>query len=116
MNYVFFGTPRFAELVLHELIAAGMPPAAVVCNPDRPVGRRRILTPPQVKQLAERNGIRVLQPEKLDAAFEQDLAALRPDFFSPRDGAVQNSLVSYSSRAAKWLERSSQCPQARHSR
>ena len=81
MNYVFFGTPRFAELVLHELIAAGMPPAAVVCNPDRPVGRRRILTPPQVKQLAERNGIRVLQPEKLDTAFEQELAALRPDFF-----------------------------------
>ena len=81
MNYVFFGTPRFAELVLHELIAAGMPPAAVVCNPDRPVGRRRIMTPPQVKQLAERNGIRVLQPEKLDTAFEQELAALRPDFF-----------------------------------
>ena len=81
MNYVFFGTPRFAELVFHELIAAGMPPAAVVCNPDRPVGRRRIMTPPQVKQLAERNGIRVLQPEKLDTAFEQELAALRPDFF-----------------------------------
>ena len=81
MNYVFFGTPRFAELVLHELIAAGMPPAAVVCNPDRPVGRRRIITPPQVKQLAERNDIRVLQPEKLDTAFEQELAALRPDFF-----------------------------------
>lgn len=83
MNYVFFGTPRFAELVLGELLAAGLPPVAVVCNPDRPVGRRHLITPPPVKQLVEQHdaNIRVLQPEKLDEEFRRRLAELKPDFF-----------------------------------
>ncbi len=83
MNYVFFGTPRFADIVLTELLAAGLPPVAVVCNPDRPIGRKHVITPPPVKQSITHSGkpVRIFQPEKLDAAFEQELAALRPDFF-----------------------------------
>ena len=89
MNYLFFGTPKFAEIVLKELIEANLSPAAVVCNPDRPVGRKKIITPPPVKQLIQRQEIgdkgqekiSILQPEMLDADFAQKLTALKPDFF-----------------------------------
>ncbi len=80
MKYVFFGSPRFASIVLNGLMDAGFPPAAVVCNPDRPVGRKKIVTPPPVKSLVAAP-VAILQPEKLDAAFAEDLKALAPDFF-----------------------------------
>jgi len=87
-RYIFFGTPRFAEIVLGGLIDAGFVPAALVCNPDRPLGRKKIVTPPPTKQLieklaAQRNdeNIVVLQPEKLDDSFITTLRALQPDFF-----------------------------------
>lgn len=51
MRYVFFGTPRFAAIVLEKLIGAGMPPAVLVCNPDKPVGRKKIVTSPPTKQM-----------------------------------------------------------------
>ncbi len=82
MTYVFFGTPRFASIVLEKMIDAGMPPAAVVCNPDRPAGRKKILTEPPVKALAREHGIAVLQPESLDDAFAASLRALAPDAFA----------------------------------
>ena len=66
MRYAFFGTPEFAALILQKLIGAGLPPTAVVCNPDRPAGRKKILTPPETKIVAQRHNISVLQPEKLD--------------------------------------------------
>jgi methionyl-tRNA formyltransferase len=60
-----------------------MAPVAVVCNPDRPVGRKHIITPPPVKALiAERAAqIPILQPEKLDVEFQAKLKDLHPDFF-----------------------------------
>ncbi len=64
MQYVFFGTPRFAEMILKRLIDANIPPALVVTNPDRPAGRKRVMTPPPVKVLAQEHGIKVYQPEK----------------------------------------------------
>ena len=65
MNYVFFGTPRFAEVVLKKLIEEGMPPSFVVTNPDRPLGRKHILTPPPAKVVAEEHHIPVFHPETL---------------------------------------------------
>ena len=83
MKYVFFGTPRFAEIILDVLLRADMPPTALICNPDRPVGRKKIVTPPPTKKLITDNHpeIIVLQPDTLDAAFEQKLKTLQPDFF-----------------------------------
>lgn len=66
MNYVFFGTPRFAGIILENLIKAGLPPTAVICNPDEPIGRKKILTAPPTKIIAQKNKISVWQPEKLD--------------------------------------------------
>lgn len=65
INFAFLGTPDFAAIVLRKLIDAEMPPKIVVCNPDRPVGRKHIITPPPAKVLAEEHGIKVWQPEKL---------------------------------------------------
>ena len=65
MKYAFFGSPKFAAIILEKLIRAGMPPAVVACNPDRPSGRKQIVTSPPTKLLAEKHGIRVLQPDDL---------------------------------------------------
>jgi len=82
MKFIFFGTPSFSARCLGILLNHEMVPAAVVCNPDRPVGRKHIITPPHVKELIERSAkIPVLQPEKLDAEFQAKLKALKPDFF-----------------------------------
>jgi len=83
MKYVFFGTPRFAEIVLSGLISNGFLPAAIVCNPDRPLGRKKIVTPPPTKRLVmdKKLSTLVLQPEKLDDELVTQLRALAPDFF-----------------------------------
>ncbi|WP_053366145.1 methionyl-tRNA formyltransferase [Bacillus sp. FJAT-27245] len=62
---VFMGTPDFSVPVLRRLIEDGYEVIGVVTQPDRPVGRKRILTPPPVKVEAEKHGIPVLQPEKI---------------------------------------------------
>ncbi len=66
LKYVFFGTPGFAAIILEKLIEAGWPPLAIVCNPDRPIGRKKTITPPPTKVLAEKYAIKVYQPEKLE--------------------------------------------------
>lgn len=81
MKYVFFGTPRIARLVLEELIDT-MSPIAVVTNPDRPAGRKQVLTPPPAKELVleKKPDLELLQPEKLAAAAPR-LREFQPDLF-----------------------------------
>ncbi|MFS8630785.1 MAG: methionyl-tRNA formyltransferase, partial [Bacillales bacterium] len=77
---VFMGTPDFAVPVLKQLISDGYEVVAVVTQPDRPVGRKKILTPPPVKVAAEQHGIPVLQPEKLrDSEELEQIIKLEPD-------------------------------------
>jgi len=57
------GTPRFAVPTLSAL-ADSENVTLVLCNPDRPAGRGRTVTPPPVKEEAARRGIPVFQPEK----------------------------------------------------
>ncbi len=82
MKYIFFGSPRFAEIILGQLMDAGMPPAALVCNPDRPFGRKQAITPPPTKVLltTRAKDIPVLQPEK-PAAAANILRTLGADIF-----------------------------------
>lgn len=58
------GTPDFSTSILEMLIETEEV-VAVVTQPDRPVGRKRKMTPPPVKRVAESYDIPVYQPEKL---------------------------------------------------
>ncbi|BFH67858.1 MAG: methionyl-tRNA formyltransferase [Paenibacillus dendritiformis] len=77
---VFMGTPDFAVASLRMLIQEGYDIAAVVTQPDRPVGRKRVLTPTPVKAEALQHGLTVWQPEKLRTSDTvEDIRALQPD-------------------------------------
>jgi len=65
MKFVFFGTPDIAVTALEEMIILGYTPSLVVCNPDAPVGRKQVITPPPTKVWAEARDIRVFQPLSL---------------------------------------------------
>lgn len=79
-KFVFFGTPKFAAIILENLIKAGFSPQAVVCNPDKPAGRKKIITPPPTKVSAQKYNIPVLQPEILTDCKLQ-ITNYKPDFF-----------------------------------
>jgi len=64
----FFGTPDIAVFVLDELSKAGIRPSLVITNPDRPVGRKMLLTPPSAKVWATEHDIKIFQPESLNNA------------------------------------------------
>ena len=70
---IFMGTPYFAERILETLLTAGYPVKAVVTQPDKPVGRKHVLTPSEVKLTAQKYGIDVLQPEKIRKEYEEVL-------------------------------------------
>ncbi|PLR84161.1 methionyl-tRNA formyltransferase [Bacillus canaveralius] len=77
---VFMGTPDFSVPVLRQIIADGYEVIAVVTQPDRPVGRKRVMTPPPVKVEAVKQGIPVYQPEKIRQPEElEKILALKPD-------------------------------------
>lgn len=65
MKIIFMGTPHYAEVVLEKLINSKHQVVAVVCNPDKPVGRKQVLTPPETKVLAQKHNIPVYQFKKI---------------------------------------------------
>ncbi|MDT0147065.1 methionyl-tRNA formyltransferase [Priestia aryabhattai] len=80
MKVVFMGTPDFSVPVLQTLLKDGYEVVAVVTQPDRPKGRKRVLTPPPVKVEALKHEIPVLQPEKIRLEEEyQQVLAYEPD-------------------------------------
>lgn len=80
LSIVFMGTPAFSVPILRMLHEEGYNVLAVVTQPDRPVGRKKVLTPPPVKEEAVRLGLPVIQPEKLRDSVElEQILALQPD-------------------------------------
>lgn len=71
MRIVFMGTPDFAVPSLQALIDAGHDVCAVYTQPDKPQGRKQILTAPPVKTLALEHDIQVFQPNTLKNEDEQ---------------------------------------------
>ena len=77
---VFMGTPDFSVPVLQRILKEGYDVIAVVTQPDRPVGRKKVLTPPPVKVEALKHNIPVYQPEKIrERAQLDEILALQPD-------------------------------------
>ncbi|ALV65506.1 methionyl-tRNA formyltransferase [Campylobacter fetus] len=83
-NIVFMGTPDYASVILEAILKnGGYNVVAVFTQPDRPVGRKAILTPPEVKKTVLQSGldIPIFQPLNLkDSSTANDIKALKPDF------------------------------------
>jgi methionyl-tRNA formyltransferase len=65
LKIVFMGTPEFGAIILEGLCKTDFKPILVVTAPDKPVGRKQILTPSPVKVIAQKYNIPVTQPEKI---------------------------------------------------
>jgi len=78
MKIVFMGTPDYAQIILKNLIEK-YEVVAVYTQPDKSVGRKKILTPPPVKVLAQKHNIEVIQPINLKEESET-IKNLNPDF------------------------------------
>ena len=82
LKIIFFGTSQFAYIVLERLKENGFTPTLIVTTPDKPKGRKLIVTPPETKVWAEENDIDVLQPETLkDEEFIDDIKNTDWDLF-----------------------------------
>ena len=81
MKIVYMGTPDFAVPALKKLAACPEHEvAAVFTQPDKPQGRKMLLTPPDVKVCAQELGIPVFQPQSMrsDEAYDS-IKELNPD-------------------------------------
>jgi methionyl-tRNA formyltransferase len=77
---IFFGTPGFAVPALEALVAnARFDVVGVVTQPDRPVGRKKIITPPPVKIAAQNFNLNILQPEKLKGSAITEILCFKPE-------------------------------------
>ena len=65
LNFTFFGTPDVASETLEILKQNGYLPWLIITAPDRPKGRKMIVTPPPVKTWAIENNIPYIQPENI---------------------------------------------------
>jgi methionyl-tRNA formyltransferase len=83
MRIVFMGTPDYATAIFEKLIEKNYEIVALYTQPDKPVGRKQVLTPPHIKQFVFVNGIDVpiYQPVNLkDKETEVQIRSLAPDF------------------------------------
>ncbi len=89
LKIIFLGTPKFGATILKGLIENNYKPVLVITAPDKPVGRKQVLTPPPVKTIAEKHKISVEQPPKIrnwKAALQEvrpkasrEIGNLKPD-------------------------------------
>lgn len=76
---LFWGTPDITLPYLNTLKQAGYTISAIITLPDRPVGRKQIITAPAPKLWAQKYGIPVLQPTHLDKECKEKIKAYNPD-------------------------------------
>lgn len=80
MNIVFMGTPDFAVPALKAIANSNHNVSGVFTQPDKPRGRKMIMTPPDVKVCAEELNIPVFQPKSMKSQEAlQILSDLKPD-------------------------------------
>lgn len=95
LNIAYFGGEPVGSPVLEELKKAGIMPSLILCNPDRPAGRKRVLTAPPVKRWAQENNIEVFQPEEIKSdEFKKKITTTQWNLFI---------VVAYNKIMPKWL-------------
>ncbi len=65
MKIIYAGSPEYAVPALDAIVQSGREVAAVITQPDKPVGRKKALTPTPVKAYALSHGIQVLDLPKI---------------------------------------------------
>jgi len=82
MDVIFMGTPDYASEILKALIAEeGINVVAVYTQPDKPVGRKKVITPPITKTVAQQHNLKVYQPSRLrDDETVAELLQIECDF------------------------------------
>ncbi len=105
LSIVFCGTPDFAAPSLRALIEdPRFRVTLVVTQPDKPVGRAQVLTPPPVKVVAGKHQIPVAQPEDIASFWNQELKTnnQKPDFLVvvAYGQILPEELLAWPSRAA----------------
>lgn len=80
MKILFAGTPAFAttifERIYHENIFTIV---GLLCQPDKPFGRKGELKPPHTKEYFKTLDVKILQPEKIDENVVKTIESLAPD-------------------------------------
>jgi len=71
LKIAFLGTPDFAVKILEEMKKGGLIPSLIITAPDKSKGRKLALTPPPVKDWANKEKIPTLQPDKLKDIYEE---------------------------------------------
>lgn len=94
LHIAYFGGEPLGVPVLNELEKVGIVPNLILCNPDRPVGRKQVLTAPQVKTWAQERSIEVFQPETLKDKETLEVKLADFDLFI---------VVAYNKIMPKWL-------------
>lgn len=82
MRVIFMGTPSYAVAILDKLIKKNYNIVGVFTQPDKVVGRKKILTPPEVKNYILKNNlnIEIFQPNSLrEDAIYKEILTLNPD-------------------------------------
>jgi len=78
LKIIFCGTPKFGDIVLKKFIEADLKPILVITCPDKPVGRKQIITSPLIKETAERYNIPASQPKEI-ISIKSQIKELKPD-------------------------------------
>jgi methionyl-tRNA formyltransferase len=82
LKIIFFGTPKFAAVILKSLLDHGYNIAAILTQPDQKVGRKQEVACPPVKDLALENGIEIFQPQDLrETKLFEEIKKIDPDLF-----------------------------------
>lgn len=80
MRIAFMGTPDFSVDCLKALVASEHEVVGVFCQPDKPVGRKQELTPPDVKVEALKHDLKIFQPVSLkNGKGVEILEEIKPD-------------------------------------
>jgi methionyl-tRNA formyltransferase len=81
---LFMGTPDYATTIFKELLQSKYEIVGLFTQPDKPVGRKQLLTPPHIKQYCLDNNINIpiFQPLKLrnNDEVKEQIENLKPDF------------------------------------